>query len=334
MKWQLLPASRFEDYRQSWQTLNDQTLRSALMHPDLWGPALEYFATGQERLAIAGDHEPQAMTLLRQTRQWTWETFQPSQCPLGPWLAAPQYPPQTLLSGLLRALPGYPIVIGLTQQDPDFYPRSDAPHSPIHTLDYIQTARVPLSGTFEDYWEKRGKNLRANMKKQRNQLAKAGKTLRMVCHRHSTDMDQAIRDFGQLEMSGWKNDQGTAVHADNPQGKFYTRIMKNFSLRDKARVYALYYDDDLVAMDLCILDDQALIILKTAYHETLREGTSPAFLLHQDMFTTLFTEKPANNIEFYGRVLEWHTRWTDDVRTLYHLNGYRWPLAKKILLRH
>jgi hypothetical protein len=23
--------------------------------------------------------------------------------------------------------------------------------------------------------------------------------------------------------------------------------------------------------------------------------------------------------------MEWHTRWTDEIRTMYHLNGYRWP---------
>ena len=30
-------------------------------------------------------------------------------------------------------------------------------------------------------------------------------------------------------------------------------------------------------------------------------------------------------VEFYGKLMEWHTRWTDHVRTLYHINYYRWP---------
>jgi len=28
--------------------------------------------------------------------------------------------------------------------------------------------------------------------------------------------------------------------------------------------------------------------------------------------------------------MEWHTRWTDEIRTMYHLNGYRWPLLGRL----
>jgi hypothetical protein len=44
----------------------------------------------------------------------------------------------------------------------------------------------------------------------------------------------------------------------------------------------------------------------------------------------LFGEGRFARIEFYGRVMEWHTRWTDQVRTLYHLNHYRWPLLAQL----
>jgi hypothetical protein len=29
-------------------------------------------------------------------------------------------------------------------------------------------------------------------------------------------------------------------------------------------------------------------------------------------------------------VMEWHTRWTDEIRTMYHLNGYRWPVLGRL----
>jgi len=34
--------------------------------------------------------------------------------------------------------------------------------------------------------------------------------------------------------------------------------------------------------------------------------------------------------EFYGRVMEWHTKWSNDMRTMYHVNYYRWPFLPKI----
>lgn len=28
--------------------------------------------------------------------------------------------------------------------------------------------------------------------------------------------------------------------------------------------------------------------------------------------------------------MEWHTRWTEEMRTLYHVNYYRWPSLRAI----
>jgi hypothetical protein len=28
--------------------------------------------------------------------------------------------------------------------------------------------------------------------------------------------------------------------------------------------------------------------------------------------------------------MDWHLRWTSDVRTLYHVNAYRWPWVKRM----
>jgi hypothetical protein len=77
-------------------------------------------------------------------------------------------------------------------------------------------------------------------------------------------------------------------------------------------------------VDLCIVGGGALIILKTTYDEAYKQ-LSPAFLMREEAFRQLFTTKEVDRIEFYGRVMEWHTRWTDKVRTMYHVNQYRWP---------
>ena len=77
-------------------------------------------------------------------------------------------------------------------------------------------------------------------------------------------------------------------------------------------------------MDLCIVGGGALIILKTTYDEAYK-AVSPAFLMREQAFRQLFEKKEVDRIEFYGKVMEWHTRWTDEVRTMYHVNRYRWP---------
>jgi len=44
----------------------------------------------------------------------------------------------------------------------------------------------------------------------------------------------------------------------------------------------------------------------------------------------LFDEGRITRVEFYGKAMEWHLRWTSDVRTLYHLNRYRWSGLKRL----
>jgi len=50
---------------------------------------------------------------------------------------------------------------------------------------------------------------------------------------------------------------------------------------------------------------------------------------------TMFGEGTIRRIEYYGRLMDWHTKLTDRKRTLYHLTAYRWPLVKQLThLRH
>jgi hypothetical protein len=44
----------------------------------------------------------------------------------------------------------------------------------------------------------------------------------------------------------------------------------------------------------------------------------------------LFESGKIRRIEFYGRVMEWHLRWTEQVRTMYHVNYYRWPGLRRL----
>jgi len=52
---------------------------------------------------------------------------------------------------------------------------------------------------------------------------------------------------------------------------------------------------------------------------------SPTLLMREEACRSLFEGGRFKRLEFYGRVMEWHTRWTEEVRTMYHVNYYRWP---------
>ena len=322
MKWTLVPFSA-----SAWDALHARCQASPMLAADFVQPLLAAFGDGSERLASCQhDGRTVAMALVAPAGRAAWATFQPAQAPIGLWLQEPGLDLAALLSSLTPALPGMPLIFGLTQIDPDLLARPAA----LRTLDYIATARITLSGTFEHYWAARGKNLRNNLKKQRARLDKEGVALRLQVSRDAAEMGAAVADYARLESAGWKAGGGTAVGTANAQGRFYRAMLERFCRRGAGSVYRYWFNQQLVAMDLCIEDAKQIIVLKTTYDESVPSGLSPTLLMREEALRQLFDEGKFERLEFYGKVMEWHTRWTDEVRTLYHVNHYRWPALGRL----
>jgi CelD/BcsL family acetyltransferase involved in cellulose biosynthesis len=330
MNWTVIPASRFAEQATRWRQLTEASGGHALLAQDFVAPLIAQFGSGRELLAwceIQG--ATVAMAVVAPAGRGSWATFQPAQAPIGLWLQRPGLDIEQLAQGLMRALPGFPLVFGVTQLDPALLPR---PHQTggLRTLDYIDTARVTIAGPFDEYWNGRGKNLRTNLKKQRARLAKDGIALRLVVSRDASEVAGAVADYGRLESSGWKAGQGTAVEASNPQGRYYQAMLESFCRRGAGSIYRYYFGEQLVAMDLCVEDRDSIVVLKTSYDESVPNSLSPTMLMREEACRRLFDEQRFARIEFYGRVMEWHLRWTEDVRTMYHVNCYRWPGLRRL----
>lgn len=330
MSWHVVPAREFGAHAGRWRRLHAAGPASPLLDADFIAALLDAFGTGAELLAWHGSaDDADVMAILAPAGRGTWNTFQPAQAPVGPWLQRGGGSPAAWLPGLLRALPGAALMAGVTQCDPELLARPAAMPG-VRTLDYIRTARISIDRDFDAYWNARGKNLRANLKKQRNRLRQDGIATRLDICRDAAGMAQAVRDYGSLEGAGWKAARGTAVAADDAQGRFYRTLLEAFAARGAASVYRYWLGERLAAMDLCVEGGDAIVVLKTAYDESLGQHLSPALLMREEACRDLFDGGRFARIEFYGRVMEWHLRWTDEVRTMYHLNGYRWPWLARL----
>ncbi len=325
MTWTLIPATEFAAHAARWGQLNAETCATPLLQPEFVQPLLNELSTGKELLAwYESGGQLIAMAIMTPRGPGNWETFQPSQAPIGMWMHRHGSDLAALMAALTRALPGFALVLGLTQRDPALEPKPAAAAT-LKTTDYIQTARIRIVGSFDEYWNARGKNLRTNLKKQRTKLHKEGIVTRLDVVRNAQDVAAAVAEYGRLETAGWKSGLGTAVSADNAQGRFYQDMLERFCSRGTGSILRYWFNDRVVAMNLCIEGFGALIVLKTAYDESLGNQYSPAFLMREETCIQLFHDKQFESLEFYGRVMEWHLRWTDDIRTMYHLTSYRWP---------
>ena len=336
MSWSLYPIAQFASHAEAWRRLHLACGGHALLAFDFIAPLLAEFASGAELLAChEDDGHVTAMAVLARSGRASWSTFQPAQAPIGLWLQLPGQHMAQLLATLVRHLPGLSLVCAVTQCDPQLAPR---PHDSrqVRCIDYIDTARITLAGGFDAYWQARGKNLRANLKKQRARLTREGVQASIDVCRGRADVAAAVADFGRLESAGWKARAGTAVDIDNAQGRYYRTMLEAFCARGAASIYRYRFDGHLVAMDLCVEDGDSIVVLKTAYDETVPSHYSPTLLMREEACRRLFDEARFARIEFYGKVMEWHLRWTEETRALYHMNYYRWPVLAPLhtLLRH
>jgi CelD/BcsL family acetyltransferase involved in cellulose biosynthesis len=328
--WTLESAVRFKKKAEVWDALNKQCGNLPFLDSLFIGPLLEFFGRGDELLLVGTQNgKTLAAAILSRSAWGYFALFQPSQMPLGPLLLLPELALDTVVESLLTKLPGLNLVLGLTQLDPFIIKRPNS-RSSFSTLDYIQTAWVEISGEFDDYWAARGKNLRQNMRKQRNKLSADGVQVSLDVLRDKENVFDAIRQYGILESRSWKSEEGTAVSLENGQGRFYKAMLESFCRVGRGVIYRYRFDDQVVAMDLCIESGEQLVILKTAY-DSSNKGLSPAFLMREEQFKKLFADRVIRRVEFFGKLMEWHLRWTERSRTLYHANIYRNSLIPKLL---
>ena len=329
ISWEFHRARDWARVASQWDAVNANAEGLPFFESAFIAPLLAHFGDGSELVAF-GHRAGRciAAAILTRTGPARASTFQPSQLPLGPWLVVRGEDATAAGRSLVASMPGPVLGLGLTQLDPWLQPRpADGPA--VDTLDFVATGWVDVAGSFDAYWEGRGKNLRANMRKQRHKLETDGVAVAFETLRSPADVATAIADYGRLEAAGWKAGAGTSVQPDNVQGRFYAEMLRNFCALGRSRIWRLRFGDKVVATDLCIEAGSTLVVLKTAFDPEYR-NVSPAFLMRQDAFREVFEEGRIGRIEFYGRLMEWHTRWTERSRVLYHVNVYRWPLIARL----
>lgn len=330
MTWQFQSASAaFPEHREQWDKLNAERGAHVLLDSVFVECLLRHFGESDVLLGIESE-DPSAMALVRRKSLALWETFQPSQAPLGLFVAAESLGIPVASRSLVQSLPGYAMQISLLHLDPDYLslPPTNGSGS-IDKLDYIRTARIPLHGTFEDYWQSREGRLRKNNDRLRRRMVEKGLKLDFSTVSDPARIAEAIREYGVLESTGWKAQKGTAVTADNVQGRFYRDLLERFCARGEGAIYQLRIDGKLAASDICLMRGKTIVLLKTSYDEAF-SVYSPAFLLREDVVRQLYAQGVVKNYEFYGPLMDYQLRWTDEVRSLYHLTCYRHSWVKPL----
>ncbi|MCS6946183.1 MAG: hypothetical protein NZM12_01055, partial [Steroidobacteraceae bacterium] len=153
-----------------------------------------------------------------------WATYQPAQLPLGACILASGLNWTNVLPQMAAVLPGPALQLSVMQQDPQFV-RRPVDTGCICSFDYVPTAWIDVRGSYADFWQARGKNLRQNLPKQRRKIEKQIGQLAFEYVSDQREIIVAFEQFAALESEGWKSTNGTAVSVDNLQGNFYRAVL-------------------------------------------------------------------------------------------------------------
>lgn len=287
------------------------------------GPLLEHFGTGDERLCIhrsAGT--PDGALILHPRGLGRWETFTPDQAQVSAVLVGNGQ----LFETLFPALPARAWSIDLLALDPDYAPDWRGLRLPRRAAPHALTMAAASDGAFADYWQTRPKNLRKNIRRYRRRAEETLGPLRLTACTDPDGMAQAVARYGGMESAGWKGRRGTAIAADNVQGRFYADLLARFARAGRALVLELRAGERLVASRLLIRNETMWIILKTTYDEAMA-AIAPGRLLLQATLEHAMDTLPGAVVEFYTNASRDQAEWATALRPISHHQILRNPLV-------
>jgi hypothetical protein len=336
MAWSIFPATVLETTQaQVWQEANRRHQQShPLLDLKFVGPLLRHFGNPGVRLAIEmNGAEPLSAVLFERARPGVWQLFLPSQAQIAPavfGVTNNKAEQDARFGAWFESLPGYGVVIGLQNQDTAFSGVAQGAYAGMDILPHARTVGITLDTDFDLYWKGRSVKLRENMARQLRNLERAGLTPRLVTRRQHMEMAAAVAAHGDLESGGWKAGQGTAIHCDNAQGRFYTEVLERFADDGRVRAFQLFFNDTLAASQFAIEQNGMMVLLKTAHREEYSRH-SPGRMLDYFMLKELFAERRLRVVEFYTNASQGDSRWATFSRDIVHVNVYRSAFARRAL---
>src|SRR5262245_49826449 len=118
--WTFLPISGFTEAAPHWDALNRSTANLPILGSQFFSLAMTHFPPRQgAKLAFLREQDRWiGAAIVERPKVGVWQTYQPSQAPIGAWLSSPGLNLAPALHGFIRRAPGMSFALGITQLDP------------------------------------------------------------------------------------------------------------------------------------------------------------------------------------------------------------------------
>lgn len=331
ISWQTCPLSEFSNYSAEWDELNQRTINQAVMTAPFIDALIATFAQGDETVVLGRQDKKLVIAgIFAQVSSRRWQVFQPSQAPLGMFMAEPALFTDTIISDLVNQLSGTAWMVDFTQLDSKCF--SYQSESAFTYMPYITTGALSVPADFEQYFASFSKNTRQNINKAKNRLKKEGVDIRLDIITAPEQITEFVKTYGEIESKSWKSALGTAVNLANEQGQFYQQMLQQFALSQQAQIWCYRFDEQVVAVDLCVVHQETITILKTTFDQEFARY-SPALIMKVDAYQQMSEQGGIKQIEYYGKVMDWHRRLKCEEREIFHVTWCKYPAIYRLLTK-
>lgn len=181
-------------------------------------------------------------------------------------------------------------------------------------------AYIPIKTTWKEFWNSLKPRRRNDFKRARKRAEKGGNIhVQIVCP-DSGNLNDYLRTAFEIEASGWKGRQGSAILKKAGLRRFFETYARLTCKNKKLRLCFFKIGNTPVAMLIGVNYSNRFWVLKIGYDEKWRE-CSPGMQLAYETIRYAFT----NNLESYewlGSDEEWLHTWPVDSRQCASIGFY------------
>ena len=189
---------------------------------------------------------------------------------------------------------------------------------------------LELPGGWEELIQSVSGSLRSQIGRRRRMLEREGQLTFRVAGKPAT-LERDLATFLELEASGWKGRDGTAIASQPAIERLYREFAAGAAERGWLRLYLLELDGVAIAADYGCAFAGTGIFMKTGFDEAYSRF-SPGLVLRADVLRSSIEEN-LSAYDFLGQPDTYKTRWTSARRPRLRVWAYRKEAAAGYLYR-
>jgi len=186
----------------------------------------------------------------------------------------------------------------------------------------LRSPYLPLPKTYEAVEQALDGKFRQNLRRRRRRMAEQGEVqYALVDAKDGKALDTALADLFEIEASGWKGREGTAIALRPELVGFYTQISRDAARRGALALGTVKLAGKVVAAHLSVVHGKRHFLIKIGYDESLHEY-SPG----QQMVSEAIRDSCARGLQefdFLGPCMDWKLDWESQLRTHLWLTIFR-----------